>query len=85
MSVNKYKPHVLVLPEDDANRQLANGFLLGLEQPVPTRQSVWRWRKIVVKKLTQFGRTISFGTMQASLSGYASTYVRSCSSPAKRS
>jgi hypothetical protein len=28
MSVNKYHPHVLVLPEDDANRQLANGFLL---------------------------------------------------------
>ncbi|WP_306603351.1 hypothetical protein [Azonexus sp.] len=27
MSVNLYKPHVLVLPEDDANRQLANGFL----------------------------------------------------------
>lgn len=28
MSVSKYKSHVLVLPEDDANRQLANGFLL---------------------------------------------------------
>lgn len=27
MSVNLYKSHVLVLPEDDANRQLANGFL----------------------------------------------------------
>lgn len=27
MSVNLYRPHVLVLPEDDANRQLANGFL----------------------------------------------------------
>lgn len=27
MSVNKYLPHVMVLPEDDANRQLANGFL----------------------------------------------------------
>lgn len=27
MSVNKYKPHVWVIPEDDANRQLANGFL----------------------------------------------------------
>ena len=29
MSVNKYLPHVYVLPEDDANRQLANGFQLG--------------------------------------------------------
>jgi hypothetical protein len=28
MSVNKYLPHVLVLPEDDANRQLADGFQL---------------------------------------------------------
>lgn len=28
MSVNVYKPHVLVLPEDDADRQIANGFLL---------------------------------------------------------
>jgi hypothetical protein len=27
MSVNRYQPHVLVLPEDDADRQLANGFL----------------------------------------------------------
>ena len=29
MSVNKYLPHVYVLPEDDANRQLATGFQLG--------------------------------------------------------
>jgi hypothetical protein len=28
MSVNKYLPHVFVFPEDDANRQLANGFQL---------------------------------------------------------
>lgn len=28
MSVNRYLPHVFVFPEDDANRQLANGFLL---------------------------------------------------------
>jgi hypothetical protein len=28
MSVNNYLPHVFVLPEDDANRQLANGFVL---------------------------------------------------------
>jgi hypothetical protein len=26
--VNKDRPHVFVLPEDDANRQLANGFVL---------------------------------------------------------
>ncbi len=28
MSCNRYLPHVFVLPEDDANRQIANGFLL---------------------------------------------------------
>lgn len=28
MRINKYQPHLLVLPEDDANRQIANGFLL---------------------------------------------------------
>lgn len=28
MSKNKYKPQVWVLPEDDANRQIAQGFLL---------------------------------------------------------
>lgn len=28
MSVNVYKPHVLVVPEDNADRDIANGFLL---------------------------------------------------------
>ncbi|MGP8253624.1 MAG: hypothetical protein ACLQHF_16465 [Terracidiphilus sp.] len=28
MAPNNYLPHVLVLPEDDADRQLANGFVL---------------------------------------------------------
>lgn len=28
MSINSAVPHVLVLPEDDANRQIANGFVL---------------------------------------------------------
>lgn len=28
MRVNRFRPHVLVLPEDDADRQLANGFVL---------------------------------------------------------
>lgn len=36
MSVNKYLPHVLVLPKDDAKRQLANGFQLN--QRVATRK-----------------------------------------------
>ena len=31
MSVNTYLPHVLVLPEDEENSQIANGFQLGLD------------------------------------------------------
>jgi hypothetical protein len=31
MNVNKNRPHVLVLPEDDANRQLAKSFQLEIE------------------------------------------------------
>jgi hypothetical protein len=37
VSVNRYQPHVLVLPEDDANRQLANGFQLHVD-PVRLRR-----------------------------------------------
>lgn len=28
--MNKYDKHILVLPEDDANRQIADGFLIGI-------------------------------------------------------
>ncbi len=50
MSVNKYLPRVLVLPEDDANRQLANGFLL--DQALSTRsiqilEEVGGWHEVV--------------------------------------
>jgi len=31
MSANRYQPHVLILLEDDANRQLVNGFLLEVD------------------------------------------------------
>ncbi len=31
MSVNKHLPHVYVLPEDDANRQMAKGFQLEMD------------------------------------------------------
>ncbi len=30
MSINKYQQHLFVLPKDDANRQIANGFILNL-------------------------------------------------------
>ncbi len=38
--VNRYLPHVLLLPEDDANRQIANGFTLGLDPSVLTKIQV---------------------------------------------
>ncbi len=28
MSVNKFSDHLVIIPEDDANRQIANGFLM---------------------------------------------------------
>lgn len=38
--VNRFLPHVLVLPEDDANRQIANGFVLELDPFVLSRIQV---------------------------------------------
>lgn len=38
MSANKFLPHLFVLPEDDANRQIANGFFLALTTGTSQRQ-----------------------------------------------
>lgn len=40
MSVNRYLPHILVLPEDDANSRLANGFVLNLDPSALTKIQV---------------------------------------------
>jgi len=37
MGVNKHQPHVLILPEDDANRQIAIGFVQTPSVPVAHR------------------------------------------------
>lgn len=50
MSANKYKPHLLVLPEDDANRQMANGFLLDPnlnDRVIQILPPAGGWRKVV--------------------------------------
>src|SRR6516165_9418102 len=50
MRVNKYQPRVLVLPEDDANRQLARGFLLDsalLTQKIQVLEEVGGWREVL--------------------------------------
>lgn len=49
--INRYQPHVLVLPEDDANRKLANGFLLDLDPSAFTKiqvlPEVGGWRVVL--------------------------------------
>jgi hypothetical protein len=49
MSVNKRLPHVHVLPEDDANKDIANGFKLELELDSPFRvlSPAGGWRKVL--------------------------------------
>jgi len=49
MSVNRHKPHVLVLPEDDANRQWANGFLLhpSLSAQIQVLEEAGGWLKVL--------------------------------------
>jgi hypothetical protein len=50
MSANKDQPHVLVLPEDDANRQLAFGFYLQIDLNRQRRMQILRpaqgWIKV---------------------------------------
>jgi hypothetical protein len=50
MSPNKYKPHILVLPEDDPNRQIANGFVLNPalnERAIQVLPPVGGWNRVV--------------------------------------
>jgi hypothetical protein len=50
VSTNKYKPHVLVLPEDDADRQIANGFILNPdfnERAIQILLPAGGWRRVV--------------------------------------
>ncbi|MGA2075230.1 MAG: hypothetical protein ABSH52_17205 [Terriglobia bacterium] len=50
MSVNRHQPHVLVLPEDDANRQLAKGFLLDQYLPnwkIQVLEEAGGWTKVL--------------------------------------
>jgi hypothetical protein len=50
MSVNKYQPHVFVLPEDDANRQLVNGFLQDqylLNWKIKVLEEAGGWTKVL--------------------------------------
>lgn len=64
MSINKHKPHLLVLPEDDANRQIANGFIRDLnlnQRAIQILPIADGWKKAVdeftnehIKSMRQF-------------------------------
>jgi len=52
MRVNKFIDHILVLPEDDANRQIINGFILNLnvnEAAIQVLPIANGWLKVVDK------------------------------------
>lgn len=52
MRVNKFVDHILVLPEDDANRQIINGFILNLnvnEAAIQVLPIANGWKKVVDK------------------------------------
>ncbi len=49
MSSNKYREHLVVLPEDDANRQIVLGFLLNSEvinRVIQVKNSLGGWTKV---------------------------------------
>lgn len=57
MSINKEKPHILVLPEDDANRQMANGFIQNCsinETAIQILPIANGWRKVIEKFKTNY-------------------------------
>lgn len=50
MAINKHRPHVCVVPEDDANRQLANGFVLEnfvKDNCIEIKPSCGGWSKVL--------------------------------------
>ncbi|NJL41272.1 MAG: hypothetical protein HC899_34565 [Leptolyngbyaceae cyanobacterium SM1_4_3] len=57
MSVNKYLPHILVLPEDEADSDIANGFLLHPQlnaRSIQVLPYVGGWKVVVEKFITNF-------------------------------
>lgn len=57
MSVNGYLPHLLVIPEDDKNREIANGFILDIRVKTARIQVLppaGGWLKVVEKFVDNF-------------------------------
>jgi hypothetical protein len=67
MSVNRDKPHVWVLPEDDANKDLANGFHLELQhiRQMQVFPPTGGWSKV----LDTF-QSVHLGDMQTNLNRF---------------
>ncbi len=59
--INRYKPHLLVLPEDDANRQIANGFLLDSKlnsRAIQVLPEARGWEDVVEKFTNDYASTM---------------------------
>lgn len=61
MSSNKHRLHILVLPEDDANRQIANGFILDLNlnsRAIQVLPEARGWEDVVEKFTNDYASTM---------------------------
>jgi hypothetical protein len=54
VSADKFKPHVFILPEDDANKELANGFLQRVDRTRDRQMDVLRVARGRDKVLERF-------------------------------
>jgi hypothetical protein len=55
VSINRYRPHVLILPEDDANRQIANGFIINSESSqIQIENNAGGWLNVCSKFLSNY-------------------------------
>lgn len=60
MSVNDSRPHIFVLPEDKANRDVANGFLLQIDtRQVQVLPSAGGWMRVLEKFENEYINTMS--------------------------
>lgn len=63
MTINVYLPHVIVLPEDDANADLANGFLLDpavKQRRIQVMPVSGGWRNVVRDMLAEVPKMRSY-------------------------
>ena len=59
MSINKYTPHVIILPEDDANRQIAVGFAIQCKsKQLRIEKEIGGWAKVVDRFLSNYVGTM---------------------------